>query len=153
MSDDPSIVRNVLGEELSPDAIDMAVRSAASVIPPLVEAWHPKAGRDELPIRRPGELSYFISESEWRAFDHGQEVSLAYERGLTALLYVHRVVINSPMLMLTSAVTRGKPLEWCRDGSSGLGNAHSLEHRPANRRPFAGLRSSPAISISPPPPV
>jgi len=51
----------------------------------------------------------------WRAFDRGQEVSLAYERGLTALLYVHRIVINSPLLMLSSASVRGKPLEWCRD--------------------------------------
>ena len=115
MSNDLSIVRDVLGEELSPDSIDAAVRNAAFVIPQLVKEWYPNAHRDELPARRPGELSYFIPESGWRAFDRGQEVSLAYERGLTALLYVHRIVINSPLLMLSSASVRGKPLEWCRD--------------------------------------
>lgn len=65
--------------------------------------------------RQPGELSYFIPDSEWSAADRGQEISIAYEGGLTALLYVHRIVLNSPLLMLSSAFTRGKPLEWCRD--------------------------------------
>jgi hypothetical protein len=85
------------------------------VIPRLVDAWYPNAHHDELPARRPGELSYFVPESMWRADDRGQEASLAYDRGLTALLYVHRVVINSPLLILSSVSIRGKPLEWRRD--------------------------------------
>jgi hypothetical protein len=115
MSNDLAIVRDVFGEDLSPDSIDAAVRHAASVIPRLVDAWYPNAHHDELPARQPGELSYFVPESMWRAYDRGKEVSLAYDRGLTALLYAHRVVINSPLLMLSSVSIRGKPLEWRRD--------------------------------------
>ena len=114
MSNDLSIVRDVLGEELSPESIDAAVRNAAFVIPRLVEAWYP--GVDELPARRPGELSYFVPESAMISANRsGQAVSLAYDRGLTALLYVHRIVVNSPLLWLSSAALRGKPLELCRD--------------------------------------
>ncbi|WP_162795173.1 hypothetical protein [Nonomuraea lactucae] len=113
MSDDLSIVRDILGEELSPDTIDSTVRDAASFIPRLVDAWYPSAHEDELPRRRVGELSYFVPESEWRSGSRGQDLSLAYDEGLTALLYVHRIVINSPLLMLASAAMRGKPLERC----------------------------------------
>jgi hypothetical protein len=115
MSNDLSIVRDVLGEELSPDSIDAAVRHAASVVPRLVEEWYPNAGRDEFPARRAGELSYFVPASEWKFDSRGKDIALAYERGLTALLYVHRIVVNSPLLMLSSASFRGKPLEWQKD--------------------------------------
>ena len=54
MTNDLSIVRDFLGEELSPDSIDSAVKDATSVIPRLVEAWYPNAHRDEFPARRPG---------------------------------------------------------------------------------------------------
>lgn len=113
MTNDLSIVRDVLGDELSPDSIDSAVRNSKNVIHTLVEAWYPRADFDELPARRPGELSYFIPASEWSATDRGQEVSRAYDGGLTALLYAHRIVINSPLLMLSSAFMRGKSIEWC----------------------------------------
>jgi len=115
MSNDLSIVRNVLGEELTPDSISAAVKNAASVIRRLVEEWYPNAHLDGFPPRRLGELSYFIPGSVWGAYDGGRELSLAYERGLTALLYVHRIVINSPLLMLSSASIRGKSIEWQRD--------------------------------------
>jgi hypothetical protein len=115
MSNDLSIVRNVLGEDLSPDSIDAAVRNAAYIVPRLVREWYPNAHRDELPTRCLGELSYFIPASHWTASNRGRDVSLAYERGLTALLYVHRIVINSPLLMLSSASIRGKSLEWQKD--------------------------------------
>ncbi|MEU8168530.1 hypothetical protein AB0B97_18740 [Micromonospora sp. NPDC049004] len=105
----------MLGDELSPDSIDSAIRNAASIIPRLVEAWYLRAHSDVLPVRQPGELSYFIPQSHWRATSRGRELSLAYDDGLTALLYVHRIVINSPLLMLSSASIRGKSLEWCRD--------------------------------------
>jgi len=115
MSNDLSIARDVLGEELTPDSINAAVENAASVIPRLVEEWYPNAHRDEFPPRRPGELSYFMPESMWSADSRGGDLSLAYEQGLTALLYVHRIVVNSPLLMLSSASMRGKSLERQRD--------------------------------------
>ncbi|HEX3964944.1 MAG TPA: hypothetical protein VHZ03_51260 [Trebonia sp.] len=115
MSNDLSIARNVLGEDLTPDSISIAVENAATIIPRLVEEWCPNAHHDKFPPRKPGELSYFIPGSTWGPFDRGQNLALAYDRGLTALLYVHRIVINSPLLMLSSASMRGKGLEWQKD--------------------------------------
>ncbi len=113
MSDDLAIVRDVLGDDLSPELIDSAVRNSRSVIKALVEAWYPNAHRDEIPRRRSGELSYFVPETGWKADTCSHQVSAAYEGGLTALLYVHRIVANSPILMLSSAAMRGKPLDYC----------------------------------------
>jgi hypothetical protein len=115
MSDDLRIMEEVLGEQLSPDVIDSAVRNARSVIRPLVDTWYPQAHDDEFPPRQAGELSLFIRGSEWKAFDSSQGVSAAYDDGIAALLYAHRVVINSPLLMLPSASIRGKSLDLCRD--------------------------------------
>lgn len=77
MSNDLAIVRDVLGEELSPDSIDSAVRSAKSIIARLVRVWYPEAHKDVLPARRPGELSYFIPGSAWRFDSRGRELSLS----------------------------------------------------------------------------
>jgi hypothetical protein len=115
MSDDVAIVEEALGEALSPDSIEVAVRHARSVIPIIVDAWYPQAGHDDFPLRQPGELSYFVSGSRWHSSTVGQEMSVTYEQALNALLYAHRVVINSPLLMLSSAAMRGKSLDWCTD--------------------------------------
>lgn len=130
MSDDLAIVRDVLGEDLSPESIERAMRSPASVIRPLVRAWYSAAvHKDKFPPRKPGELSLFMPESIWRPDTRGSDVAKAFDGGLAALLYVHRVVINSPLLMLSSAAMRGKPIEWCEDLLlTSLHTLHSLKH-------------------------
>jgi hypothetical protein len=92
-----------------------AGRNARSLIPRLVAAWYPKAFPDKPPARQPGELSYLVNPGGWSAHHRGRDVMLTYEGGLTALLYVHRVVINSPLLMLSSANMREKSFEWQKD--------------------------------------